>query len=463
MTRAIGAMLLLAWACTPPTAVAQALGTFRWQMQPFCNVLTLSVRQTGTTFRLEGADDQCQDGRPLPDAGAVGLGPTDVADGPHAPVAGAALLNPDGSVSLGLVIISAPDGVPLHLNARLDLRTISGEWHDSAGRAGAFVLTPGPSAGGDDRPDVPVGLRGAEYGFGLAATLGSTRLDVDLQNLRQFFNLWEPPAGLAIGAGALDRATAGARNNIAIGPLALLELSSGQQNTAIGPDALRRVGGGFGNTALGASALVTTKGDFNLGVGTRALPHEPSGSRNMAIGFFSLERASGDGNIAIGGMRPGSRITTGSNNVFIGSEGFGPDDGTIRIGDGEHAATFVAGIFGRTAVAGVPVLINPGGRLGTITSSARFKDDLQPIGDRGDRLFTLRPVQFLYTPDHDDGSRQLQYGLIAEEVAETFPELAVFDEDGRPSAVRYHLLTPLLLHHVQRLRAKLAALKEVVP
>ena len=45
----------------------------------------------------------------------------------------------------------------------------------------------------------------------------------------------------------------------------------------------------------------------------------------------------------------------------------------------------------------------------------------------------------------------MQYGLIAEEVAETFPELLVRDADGRPQTVRYHLLTPLLLAEVQRL------------
>lgn len=465
MTRGRAIVLLLAWACASPSSVAaQAIGTFRWQMQPFCNVLTLSVRQTATTFRLEGADDQCQDGSPTADVGVAAIVENDVADGPHAPVAGAALVNPDSTVSLGLVIVSAPDGVPLHVNARLDLRTVSGEWRDSVGRTGAFVLTPGSTAGGDRRPDVPVGLRGLQPGSGLAMTPlpESARLDVDVRDLRRTFNLWEVPAGLSIGAGALDRAAASAQSNIAIGPLALLELGTGQQNVAIGPNALRRGGDGFGNTALGPSALVAAKGAFNVGIGAETLRREPSGSRNMAIGVFALDSASGDGNIAIGGTRAGDEIVAGHNNVAIGSEGFGPDDGTIRIGDGAHTATFMAGVFGRAAAGGVPLLVNPGGRLGTVTSSARFKDDIASVDD-ADRIFALRPVQFRYRPEHDDGSRLEHYGLIAEDVAATMPELAVFDEAGRPSAVRYHLLIPLLLHQLQRLRAELAVLQEVVP
>jgi len=52
----------------------------------------------------------------------------------------------------------------------------------------------------------------------------------------------------------------------------------------------------------------------------------------------------------------------------------------------------------------------------------------------------------------------IEYGLIAEEVAEVFPELVVYGDDGQPLTVRYHLLTPLLLAEVQRLRRELADL-----
>jgi hypothetical protein len=85
-------------------------------------------------------------------------------------------------------------------------------------------------------------------------------------------------------------------------------------------------------------------------------------------------------------------------------------------------------------------------------SSARFKDDIAPLGESlRAKVQGLTPVSFIYKPEYDDGSKQIQYGLIAEEVAEKFPELLVRDADGQPQTVRYHLLTPLLLAEVQRL------------
>ncbi|MCI0404036.1 MAG: hypothetical protein L0212_11005 [Acidobacteria bacterium] len=44
----------------------------------------------------------------------------------------------------------------------------------------------------------------------------------------------------------------------------------------------------------------------------------------------------------------------------------------------------------------------------------------------------------------------LQYGLIAEEVAEVMPELVVYDAEGQPQTVQYHVLPALLLNEFQR-------------
>ena len=43
-SRPLFALLLAAAAlATPQAAAAQALGTFRWQQQPYCNVITVNV------------------------------------------------------------------------------------------------------------------------------------------------------------------------------------------------------------------------------------------------------------------------------------------------------------------------------------------------------------------------------------------------------------------------------------
>ena len=68
----------------------------------------------------------------------------------------------------------------------------------------------------------------------------------------------------------------------------------------------------------------------------------------------------------------------------------------------------------------------------------------------------LRPVSFVYREDHGGDGRTVEYGLIAEEVADVAPELVAFGEDGAPYSVRYHLLTPMLLAELQRQQRTIA-------
>ena len=69
----------------------------------------------------------------------------------------------------------------------------------------------------------------------------------------------------------------------------------------------------------------------------------------------------------------------------------------------------------------------------------------------------LRPVTFRYKKAYGDGTKPVQYGLIAEEVAETFPELAAYGADGQVETVQYHILPSLLLNEVQRQQKEIAA------
>ena len=125
--------LILLSALAPAAASAQPLGTFRWQMQPYCNVVTVTVTQSGSVYRLEGTDDQC------------GAGQT-------ASALGTAFLNPDGSIGLGLTIVSSPGASPVHVEATISPTTLNGSWRDSAGNTGTMLRTEGAGAGGAARP-----------------------------------------------------------------------------------------------------------------------------------------------------------------------------------------------------------------------------------------------------------------------------------------------------------------------
>jgi len=77
------------------------------------------------------------------------------------------------------------------------------------------------------------------------------------------------------------------------------------------------------------------------------------------------------------------------------------------------------------------------------------------MGAASERLLKLRPVTFRYKKDQPSDERPIQYGLIAEEVAEVFPELVVYNKDGQPETVAYHLLAALLLNELQKSDAQL--------
>jgi len=84
------------------------------------------------------------------------------------------------------------------------------------------------------------------------------------------------------------------------------------------------------------------------------------------------------------------------------------------------------------------------------------------MGAMSEMLARLRPVSFRYKKPYDDGSRPIQYGLIAEEVAETMPDLTVFNEKGQPETVKYHLLPALLLNEVQRQQKTIQSQAEII-
>jgi hypothetical protein len=107
-------------------------------------------------------------------------------------------------------------------------------------------------------------------------------------------------------------------------------------------------------------------------------------------------------------------------------------------------------------VNGAAVLIDSNGQLGTVLSSARYKRDIDDMGERSQGLFQLRPVTFRYKQDPQG---QPQYGLIAEEVAQVYPELVVRGTKGEVESVQYHELIPMLLNELQHQQQEIVELK----
>ncbi len=221
---------------------------------------------------------------------------------------------------------------------------------------------------------------------------------------------------------------------------------SGNDNTAIGFVALAGNTTGVENTAAGARALANNHGSDNTAIGFLALGNDTTGSNNTACGESALaHNRLGNNNIGLGNQA-GLNLTNGSNNIEIGNPGVSGESNKIRIGKrGTQNGTFIAGIYGATAASGVGVIVSSNGQLGTVQSSARFKDDIKPMGKSSTAVLALNPVTFRYKHEIDPKGIS-QFGLVAEDVEKVSPDLVVRDEEGKVMSVRYEAVNAMLLN-----------------
>ncbi len=272
----------------------------------------------------------------------------------------------------------------------------------------------------------------------------------------------------AAGASALAVNTTGSENT-ASGYWALVGNTTGIRNTASGSFALESNTTGGSNTASGYGVLDSNTTGYNdTADGVNALQNNTTGYQNTAIGTEALGlNTTGNNNIAIGYNAALNVSNSNSNNIHIGSlgtvgDGAAANSGVIRIGTaGMQASFFVAGVSGVPTGLGspVPVLIDANGQLGTMSSSRRFKEDIQDMGDASSGLMRLRPVTFRYKQPYQDGSKPIDYGLIAEEVADVYPDLVAYSPSGEVQTVQYQKVNAMLLNEVQKQHRETSELK----
>jgi hypothetical protein len=169
-----------------------------------------------------------------------------------------------------------------------------------------------------------------------------------------------------------------------------------------------------------------------------------------------VNNTTGNSNIALGDF-VGSGVTTASNVIVIG---------TGTSGLNVSNSCFIGQIFGATSSGGTQVFINSAGKLGTVTSSRRFKEEIKPMKRASEALFALKPVTFRYKKEIDPAGIA-QFGLVAEEVEKVNPELVVRDADGKINTVRYDAVNAMLLNEflkehreVQEQKATITQLKQ---
>lgn len=323
---------------------------------------------------------------------------------------------------------------------------------------------------------------------------------------------------LAIGHESLRSNTIG-YSNIALGYKSIYSNISASTNIAIGESALYSINNGAGteatiNIAIGYEALYMTAptsystGRRNIGIGYMALRSNTTGSYNTAIGYFALRNAdnidniaigdqalcntnSGSGNTAVGNYALANNLT-GSNNVAIGlsadvsgtnqynSIAIGyytsaSSSNEVRLGNSNIQSLYCQGAYYSTTGNAANLYVNSSGQIMRSTSSARYKKEITDLEISSAKIYQLQPVSFTGISDN-----QRHFGLIAEEVAATIPELVEYAKESQvipgslsdrmiPENVQYPLLSVLLLKEVQKheerirqLEQKLAEKDEIV-
>jgi septal ring factor EnvC (AmiA/AmiB activator) len=145
------------------------------------------------------------------------------------------------------------------------------------------------------------------------------------------------------------------------------------------------------------------------------------------------------------------------------------ESNTMRLGTpGTQQATYVAGISGVTVAGGVGVVIDTNGQLGTMTSSARYKEAIRPMDKSSEAILSFKPVTFRYKRELDPNGIT-QFGLVAEQVEKVDPDLVARDDQGKPYSVRYEAVNAMLLNEflkehrkVEEQQATIAQLKSTV-
>jgi hypothetical protein len=304
----------------------------------------------------------------------------------------------------------------------------------------------------DGDVDIPGSIRNGGARFLYSFGVGNTFLGLNTGNVTM--------TGInntGIGFEVLQINTTGGANT-AIGERALVSNTTGNYNAATGYHALDANTGGSHNTAIGAQAMSQNfGGDGNTAVGDSAMLLNSTGNNNVAIGYFS-----------------GVTVNPGSNNIYLGSNvsGVHGESNAMYLGlQGTQTKTVIAGIRGIATGVGdaINVFIDSNGQLGTINSSRRYTQDIQDMGEISSGLIDLRPVIYRYQQPYANGTKPIDYGLIAEEVEEVYPDLVTHMANGDVETVQYQKINAMLLNEVQKqhraiedLKARLATIERLL-
>ncbi len=251
----------------PAAASAQPLGTFRWRTEPYCNVVTVTVTQNAGVYTLDGFDEQC-------------------GGNPRLPVHGIAVLQANGSITLGFDVVTIPGGTPVSIEAGISPSSLSGTWRDSAGNSGDFTFNPASTGGAGPRtgpvPPAPIPSSFVLQPQGGFAAIGDAN---------------QPSAIPASGPGRRmmwHQAKAAFRSGEAFG-------AEWDESSV-----------GVASSAFGAGVLASGPASFAAGSSLAA-----HGASSVVLGSFAVTPAFAEGAFVFGDRSTVANLTAVGPNVFM--------------------------------------------------------------------------------------------------------------------------------------------------
>lgn len=133
------------------------------------------------------------------------------------------------------------------------------------------------------------------------------------------------------------------------------------------------------------------------------------------------------------------------------------DAGLVRIGGLSSDATHTDSSVCQDTT--THALYAGSGTLGVClgTSSARFKNRINPLSDGLSVVTRLQPKRFFYNVGQGDSGARENVGLIAEDVQKVAPRLVGLDANGAANSVDLMGVVPMLINSIKELNAKVDA------
>jgi hypothetical protein len=108
---------------------------------------------------------------------------------------------------------------------------------------------------------------------------------------------------------------------------------------------------------------------------------------------------------------------------------------------------------------GRAVYVNSDNKIGTLTSSRRYKEEIKPMDKASEAILALKPVSFRYKKEVEPNSG-IMFGLVAEEVEQVDPDLVMRNDEGEVETVRYDAVNAMLLNEFLKEHRKVEQLKK---